>query len=37
MVTTYGMRDLYGGAMTVELPTEFIDSRYAFSTTVFFG
>ena len=27
MVTTYGSRQLYGGAMTVELPVELIDSR----------
>ncbi|EXJ85786.1 hypothetical protein A1O1_06154 [Capronia coronata CBS 617.96] len=26
MATTYGIRDLYGGAMTVELPVDLIDS-----------
>jgi hypothetical protein len=28
MATTYSVRELYGGAIAVELPTEFIDSRY---------
>lgn len=31
MATVYGLRELYGGAITVELPTELIDSRYVYS------
>ncbi|KIX06897.1 uncharacterized protein Z518_04873 [Rhinocladiella mackenziei CBS 650.93] len=32
MAATYGVRELYGGAMTVELPVEFIDSRHLANT-----
>lgn len=30
MAANYGLRQLYGGAITVELPIELIDSRYVY-------
>ncbi len=33
MASTYSVRELYGGAIAVELPTELIDSRYVLFQT----